>query len=1485
MQSNRTGHNDQTFTNESLFFLGTIPQLPNATKNPTPTNVQWGFSPLNFTINVTDIDNDTVTITLWIKNSTGNFFNENETTCTNCQDFEFTTWKNFSNESVAANPWDFKFNATDFSNVGDNETATTTFNITKDNINFTNITGNNAIVNRSESSLLNVTNLSAIVFDLILSANTLITTTPTITLTEITFRVFNGTETATNSTEEIQNGTFNYIRQFNPGCSYQAGNQDWYIEVNNSGAYTDNSSLLQKIQIFADVNSSFIEPTATNNANEFEVGTTARLIGKLRDDCLTNITAANVLYELKADTREVNRPTEFSNNTNGFGYAQNLALAFDNNLNDTTTFANISSNQSANGDFAQANYTYKINTTFTEARLFITTAKNTTGIAGSISIYNFTLGDFQQYVIPTVNNPTTQTNQTTLTTKAGQINGSGHIIIQANATADGTDRSTIFLYDTAIHTPRYYTCGSVTNSTGNTYGCNFDTTGKAVGNYNITMTGFKNFHNNGTNFTLNGIKIKSSPILANGTINIASEGWGAQRTFTVNVTDNAGDTVTVKAFEDITGSGDFIEIGEQTCTSCASTTLTFTSIYLCSEIRDSNTFKFNATDTEGNSDETTTGTFDIKKDNVRIDLITGNSSNSTLNTPALFVVRIFDYDNNTFNLTSTATVTFNVTKTGPGTDFTLVDTNDTNSTGHTPFNFLADKSFNTDKQNWLAYTNTQTCYLTNQSSTFNVTTLTNTPQLTNETQGPPSAGWGVERFFNITVSDTHNNATISLWEAATTSGPWTLLGTQGYNYTERIQRHLIHDASTTPDTGFNYTETINLTGNVSTFNITIYNTNETTNFSFNITVNQVLILSNITAINRTNISIDVHSNITINAPGNNTINITVFNSTEDVVPLKYLAYADYFLTNVQRDLNFSINLTKDHAIDATWVYKFNATNTIGNTNTTLETTLNNFTVNKDTLQFQELTGNNSIANRTGPITDVLYVRVFDQDNGTFVEGINVSFTLTLDGTTEATAFKNETNSTGYSTYAFNPACSPKNEIGDQDWKIQILSESLYNDLTLDGLNLSVRGDIQLVFTKPDGTKNFTQEDIIDFLGATTDDCGTALLTTVLYIANTTGSTSFFTCDNTTQVGANAFTCDLTTNITTTQGYYNTTMRANATNHYNNETTKTATPGLFFLNPIKKLQSPTSTPTIGGWGITNWNLSVVASSGDATNDLNVTLFMGLGTPNPSAECISPTCQNQTNTTCINCQDKTTYWLRNFTSDTPSTDLIGDWFFQFKLNDSGPTSTSGTANTITVRKDATNITYNQSNDGLGNSTTVTYLTNPQTLKVRVFDKDKNSNNVTPGAIVTFKLIDTFYTNNELIIGSNTTNSSGHAQFTFNLTTCDVKDGAQIWQAQINNTEPNYNNSESPQLNITLDRTGCVGTVTITKTITPKETLQNIPFVINACILVLLLLLGVGFRIRLCLICLCLFLLLLILCRLGMFGCRRRMLLWRMLWCLFC
>ena len=126
-------------------------------------------------------------------------------------------------------------------------------------------------------------------------------------------------------------------------------------------------------------------------------------------------------------------------------------------------------------------------------------------------------------------------------------------------------------------------------------------------------------------------------------------------------------------------------------------------------------------------------------------------------------------------------------------------------------------------------------------------------------------------------------------------------------------------------------------------------------------------------------------------------------------------------------------------------------------------------------------------------------------------------------------------------------------------------------------------------------------------------------------------------------------------------------------------------GLFFLFPVKKLETPAGTPATGGWGRPDWNFSVIASSGDPDITINITLYMG-STVNPTTECAAPTCVNQTSIFCENCIDRVIYWNRTFNSSD-----IGTWYYQFKMNDSGPTVTSGTEFSVIVEKDATNITY--------------------------------------------------------------------------------------------------------------------------------------------------------------------------------------------------
>ncbi|MCK4627150.1 MAG: hypothetical protein KAV00_17695, partial [Phycisphaerae bacterium] len=306
-------------------------------------------------------------------------------------------------------------------------------------------------------------------------------------------------------------------------------------------------------------------------------------------------------------------------------------------------------------------------------------------------------------------------------------------------------------------------------------------------------------------------------------------------------------------------------------------------------------------------------------------------------------------------------------------------------------------------------------------------------------------------------------------------------------------------------------------------------------------------------------------------------------------------------------------------------------------------------------------------------------------NTTIMKSFPIKYTITTNNLSEYSDnnFIIQTNTTGQSALNFDPTCtddytgSPKFLVGEQQWKVSLNDSELtcyfQNDSSVYQLrNLFVRGDISLDFTSPTGSTNYTQEDTISFLGATTDDCGDALEATVIYNANTTGSGII--CDDTTQVGANAFTCDYTTTTATINGWYNNTMFANYSYHYNNNTPKENNPGLFYLNPLRRLSANNIDPSSALYTQENWNFTVNATSGDNTL-MRIELFLKKGS-GAFTECSQlQECQNQTLTTCTNCQNLQVYWHKNFTQSD-----AGTWFYQIRMINNNTeaieTQTSGT-----------------------------------------------------------------------------------------------------------------------------------------------------------------------------------------------------------------
>ncbi|MEM5878331.1 MAG: hypothetical protein QXF12_05625, partial [Candidatus Aenigmatarchaeota archaeon] len=496
--------------------------------------------------------------------------------------------------------------------------------------------------------------------------------------------------------------------------------------------------------------------------------------------------------------------------------------------------------------------------------------------------------------------------------------------------------------------------------------------------------------------------------------------------------------------------------------------------------------------------------------------------------------------------------------------------------------------------------------------------------------------------------------------------------------------------------------------------------------------------------------------------------------------------------------------------------KFNATNNAGTINSTQAL----FTITKDKIIFENVVGNNT-ETRRGKTSTLLALRTRDL-NGTLVNNLPLTFYVTLDGSIYDAGYTTSTNASAYANYYFQASCSPKYQVGLQKWRAVLSNNNCYQDNNTEtsfGLTVNVTGDIILSFVRPDGFSNFTQEQEIPFLGATSDDCNDPLTPTIRYFINK--SSTSIECTDISQVGSNAFTCEVPTTINTPMGWYNASMYAIRDQHYTNYTNNLGNPGLFYLYPIKKLLQPYAYPTTEGWGYQNWNFSINVSSGDSENVLSASIYMAQFWP-PITLCPSNICLNQTPLECANCIGSTKYWYRNFTAYDQ-----GTWYYQFKLDG---TQTEQVLS-VTVEKDDTNITYG----GEGNLTTLVKDVQPQYLSARVYDLDRQTYNVTnPSATVIFKLFNPGYPEGYIILGTALTNETGYARFLFNITSCyGFYEGTQLWTAEINSSEPYYKPSQMGNGTITIQLPGCQPQIDAEEVLTPKEVFSGRNFTVNVTI----------------------------------------------------
>ncbi|RLC78639.1 MAG: hypothetical protein DRI61_09550, partial [Chloroflexi bacterium] len=278
MISNKTYYWNGTKFLENAFFLASVPHLDGVNVNPSSDG--WGKSPFNFSVNITDSDNDTVTIYFWLQHPDGSWELNSTDSCTGCDNTEIKFQRNFSVADVG--DWNFTINATDTAGFS-NTTAPIPFTVEKDDLLLQEVVGNNTEVNRSSGSV--ILGLRAYDSDLAQYTVDINTTTKFFTY------VYNGTEWRKEN--ETTNATHFYL-DFNPDCNYSAGQRYWKMNVTNSSSYKDVESEHFWIKILGDLSASIVSPVYTN----YTQGDPLTIVGNVTDDCGQNVTGATVQFRL-----------------------------------------------------------------------------------------------------------------------------------------------------------------------------------------------------------------------------------------------------------------------------------------------------------------------------------------------------------------------------------------------------------------------------------------------------------------------------------------------------------------------------------------------------------------------------------------------------------------------------------------------------------------------------------------------------------------------------------------------------------------------------------------------------------------------------------------------------------------------------------------------------------------------------------------------------------------------------------------------------------------------------------------------------------------------------------------------------------------------------------------------------------------------------------------------------------------------------------
>ncbi|MEM2963688.1 MAG: hypothetical protein QXN01_04305, partial [Candidatus Anstonellales archaeon] len=845
--------------------------------------------------------------------------------------------------------------------------------------------------------------------------------------------------------------------------------------------------------------------------------------------------------------------------------------------------------------------------------------------------------------------------------------------------------------------------------------------GKPGGWYNITMSATEAYSNtyypDKKDYTfpnetspLHAFYLEIYPRLKQADVTPRQEGWSVLRNFSVNVSDEEVDTVTVRLWERISGQ-DWTEIGEsQMCSNCSNYTMKWNSTYDCSYAGKTMNFKFNATDNDNNAYTTSVingdyvsndDSFIIEKDDVEV--LYGGGNESSVNRSAGYAVLslfVNDTDSKQAASSPASTVRFNITTNGSWSEFLIYGYNTTNSTGYANFYFNPNCSFSVGKQYWKGFTD-DSCYKTNFSGIFNVTVYGD-----------------IEIYADADNSTYYQEDTITVWVNVTddcgtpinvTTINITLKYNESINYTcgnvvlYNTGNYSCNWTSTQQDPTGYYDVIVFATLPPYYNNETYTKENDFILFSY---INNNPMLSN-EAVFPEGWGTLTNFTVTVEDVDDNNVSVQLWEASSPEGPWTFVNEAVCWNCLTPQTLNFSKYHTCADA-GQTRYYKFNATDGMGGTATTDS---HSFVVEKDNVSVEVIQGNGAQANRSGEQynSPAIIIRIFDSDNQTYVgENVNATLWVAHNGTNYAYASQNTTNSTGYAIFYFNPDCN--HSIGPQYWTAGSLNNTCYEDKNITSTpTVTIIGDLVNNITNitcPSGWVCYDNENVT-IRGTASDECGNPI---------NSATVNFTVSHGTFQ--ANCIPVNNETN-----GYYNCSwdvtgspggiyvVNMSSSGQYLNNGTFSNTSG--FFHQIKPyLFNATVTPLSAPYGANASKSQFTFKVNVSDDDDNTTVQLWESFNSPSGPWTLVSSQP-----CNDCLNTTVTFTRMYTSCSN----IGNWYWKINVSDSfGYNDTTSGSDYVTVTK--RNVTFIPIE---GNNSNVSRVgMNSTLLKMQVYDEYTNS-----------------------------------------------------------------------------------------------------------------------------------------------------------------